>query len=194
MRISLAFVIPASLGAASLWDSSAVPAQIDSRDPSSIEVGVKFTSDVSGAITAIRFYKSIPNAGSHVGNLWNVAGTNLGTVVFANESPSGWQQMSFTTPIPVQAGATYVASYFAPAGRYSATIPFFAAPLDVPPLHASTGVFRYTAQSAAPTSTFQGNFWVDVVFTTGAPPPPPPPPPPPTQTVKVPSIVVLVVQ
>jgi hypothetical protein len=45
--------------------------------------------------------------------------------------------------------------------------------VDSPPLHAlsnaaggNNGVYKYTANSAFPTSTFQSsNYWVDVVFT-----------------------------
>jgi hypothetical protein len=34
-----------------------------------VELGVKFTSDVDGQVTGIRFYKGSGNSGTHVGNL-----------------------------------------------------------------------------------------------------------------------------
>ena len=39
---------------------------------------------------------------------------------FSSESASGWQQVNFSTPVDVFPNTTYVASYFAPEGHYSA--------------------------------------------------------------------------
>ena len=36
----------------------AAPTVLDSGDPNSVELGVKFTSSVSGSVTGIRFYKA----------------------------------------------------------------------------------------------------------------------------------------
>ena len=44
---------------------------------SSVELGVKFTSDSTGAITGIRFYKAATNTGTHIGSLWTAGGTLL---------------------------------------------------------------------------------------------------------------------
>src|SRR5262249_31248353 len=56
----------------------------------SLEVGVKFTSDVSGVITGIRFYKGSLNTGTHVGHLWTASGQLLNSATFTNETASGW--------------------------------------------------------------------------------------------------------
>ena len=37
-------------------------------DPSAVELGTRFRSDVNGFITAIRFYKSAQNTGTHTGS------------------------------------------------------------------------------------------------------------------------------
>ena len=84
-----------------------------------MELGVKFTADFNGSILGVRFYKSAGNVGTHVGNLWTATGSLLGTATFTNESASGWQQVVFGTPVPVTAGTTYVASYYAPNGHYA---------------------------------------------------------------------------
>ena len=100
-------------------------------------LGVKFQSDRSGNITAIRFYKGPANTGTHVGSLWTTSGTLLGSVTFTGETASGWQQMLFPTPIPIVANTVYIASYFAPVGHYPGDDNFFAAAgVDNPPLHA----------------------------------------------------------
>jgi hypothetical protein len=156
----------------SIWSASTTPGTLDSGDGSGVEVGVNFTSDQRGFITGIRFYKSAANTGPHVGNLWTTGGKLLASAVFMYEWASGWQQVSFTNPVAISAGTTYVASYYTPAGHYSADGAYFATSgANNPPLHAlantvtPNGVFSYIGVSAFPTSTFNAtNYWVDVVF------------------------------
>ena len=155
------------------WGSNAAPVQVDSGDGSSIEVGVKFRSDYNGYISGIRFYKASNNTGTHVGNLWSSTGSLLATATFSNESASGWQQVNFSVPIAITANTTYVASYFAPLGHYSADPSFFATTgVDNPPVHllqngvdGPDGIYSYSSVSAFPSSTFNStNYWVDVVY------------------------------
>ncbi|MEO8681656.1 MAG: DUF4082 domain-containing protein [Vicinamibacterales bacterium] len=158
----------------SIWNPAAdLPAVIDAGDPSGVELGVKFRAGMSGFITGLRFYKSTGNTGTHVGNLWTQGGTLLGTATFVSENASGWQQVSFSTPIAITANAVYVASYHTNTGHYSATGAYFAsAGVDTPPLHAlgnvtsTNGVYRY-GPTGFPTSSYNAtNYWVDVVFNT----------------------------
>ena len=152
--------------------SGATPATVDSGDTGAVNLGVKFRSDVSGSITGLRFYKAGPNTGAHVGTLYDAAGATLRQGSFANETASGWQAVTFATPVSVTAGTTYVASYHAPNGRYSVNGSAFASgPLDNAPLHALSssespnGVYAYGAAPAFPTSTYNAaNYWVDVLF------------------------------
>ena len=157
----------------SVWNASATPAMIDSGDGASVEVGFRFRSDLSGFITALRFYKSAANIGTHVGHLWTNDGIILASATFAGESASGWQQVVLTTPVPINAGTTYVASYFAPSGHYSLDEHLFASSgVDNPPLHAlkdgtdgANGVFTYCTTILFPTSSFHSsNYWVDLVL------------------------------
>jgi hypothetical protein len=78
-----------------------VPGVADSGPDSAVELGVKFQSDVAGKIAGIRFYKATANTGTHVGNLWSSAGTKLATATFSGETASGWQQVSFATPVAI---------------------------------------------------------------------------------------------
>ena len=65
--------------------------------------GVRFRAEVDGLITGVRFYKSTTNTGTHVGHLWTRTGQLLATATFTNETASGWQQVSFATPVAVTA-------------------------------------------------------------------------------------------
>src|SRR5262249_51463007 len=158
----------------SIWASSSAPAVANSSDTRSIELGVKFRADVNGFITALRFYKGPLNTGTHTGSLWTSSGTLLTRVTFTGETASGWQQVTLPTPVAITANTVYVASYFAPAGRYSVTQnAFTSAGVDTPPLHAlantvsPNGVFRAGTTSGFPTNSSQAtNYWVDVVFAT----------------------------
>jgi hypothetical protein len=160
--------------ACTIWASSATPATPSVADSSAVEVGVKVKADVNGKITGIRFYKGSGNTGTHIGNLWSASGTKLATATFTGETASGWQQVTFATPVSVTAGTVYVASYFAPAGHYAGDSGYFAAAgVDNGPLHAlqdgvsgGNGVYRNRVSSVFPNRTFQStNYWVDVVFT-----------------------------
>jgi hypothetical protein len=138
-----------------------------------VEVGVKFWSETDGVVAGIRFYKSAANIGTHVAHLWSVSGTLLASATFTGESASGWQEVKFSTPVPIRANTTYVASYHAPFGHYSGERHYFTRSLDNPPLHALAeavgspdGVFDY-GPGAFPNSSFEAtNYWVDVVFNT----------------------------
>jgi hypothetical protein len=160
-----------------IWSSTAAPVNVANNDPSAVEVGLKFQSDVSGYVTGVRFYKSSSNTGTHIGNLWSSTGALLATGTFTGETASGWQQLNFTAQAPIAANAVYVVSYHTNTGFYSADLNYFAAAsFNNPPLHAlsspasgGNGVYLYTAASAFPTQTYSGaNYWVDVVFTPAA--------------------------
>ena len=150
----------------------ATPAVTDAGDSSAVELGVKFRSDSSGSVTGIRFYKASANTGSHVGSLWTAGGTRLAQANFTGESASGWQTVTFASPVAIAADTTYIASYHAPNGHYSVTGSAFSPDgVENPPLRAladiesANGVYAYSATSAFPTSSFNaGNYWVDVLF------------------------------
>ena len=168
----------------SAWPASATPGTPASTDTGAVEVGVKFRTDVDGFITGVRFYKGSTNTGTHIGNLWTSSGTLLATATFSGETASGWQQVSFGAPVAVTANTVYVASYFAPNGRYAINNNFFAnagvvnAPITLLQngVSGGNGVYRYGTSSGFPSSTYQSsNYWVDVVFTNNTGPDTTPP-------------------
>jgi hypothetical protein len=129
-------------------------------------------SDVSGYITGLRFYKGAADTGTHVGHLWSSTGTLLAAATFGNETASGWQTVSFATPVAINANTTYVASYHSSLGYFAYDAGYFITGVDNPPLRALAagvdgvnGVYQYGA-SAFPTSGNNANYWVDFVFTT----------------------------
>src|SRR5262245_16572983 len=174
VEITVTVVEPTTTCPCSIWGSGAAPANPLTNDGDAVELGLKFRSDRDGFITGVRFYKGgAANGGTHVGNLWTIGGTPLGSVTFSNETASGWQQALFQTPIQITANTTYVVSYFAPLGHYAATPGQFASSgFHAPPLHAlqdgvagANGVFLYTSMGGFPTQTFNStNYWVDVIF------------------------------
>jgi hypothetical protein len=163
----------------SLWEALPIPGNAATFDTASVELGVKFRSDVAGSVTGIRFYKNNTNTGTHIGNLWSDTGTRLATVIFTNESASGWQEAIFPTPVAISANTLYVVSYFAPVGGYAFDSTYFASTgIDNAPLHApatgavagGNGVYLYGAGSAFPNQSFNAtNYWVDVMFSTAGP-------------------------
>src|SRR4051812_4621862 len=110
----------------SLWKPSTVPTNPSAADSNPYELGVKFKSDIDGFITGIRFYKGPANSGTHAGHLWTSTGTLLAAATFSSETASGWQQVSFATPVPILANVTYVASYHTNVGGYAFDGGYFA--------------------------------------------------------------------
>lgn len=160
-----------------IWGTP-TPANPSANDSNAVELGVKFRSDFDGYITGIRFYKSAQNTGTHVGTLWSINGQQLGRATFTNETTSGWQQVTFSSPVQITANTDYVASYHTTTGRYAADNNFFASSgVNTPPLRAlsetvsgGNGVYRYSSTPVFPNSSYQStNYWVDVLFTTSTP-------------------------
>lgn len=157
-----------------VWPAAAVPGTVNAGDGSAVELGVKIRSSVPGSITGVRFYKSPANTGTHTGSLWSSSGQRLATGTFTNETASGWQQLNFSSPIPVKANTTYIASYFAPNGGYSFDNTFAGSDAGLAPLTAlkngtdgGNGVYRYSATGGFPNKASTGsNYWVDAVLDT----------------------------
>jgi hypothetical protein len=86
------------------------PASPDSTDGVAYELGMKFQAAAPGQISAIRFWKSPNETGTHTGRIWSATGTQLASVTFSGETGSGWQTQALTSPLSIQANATYVVS------------------------------------------------------------------------------------
>ncbi len=172
--VSWSFTTAAAFGGTySFWTDTTTPAVADAGDSAAVELGVKFRADVAGFVTGIRFYKGPANTGTHIGNLWSSTGQLLATATFTNETASGWQQVSFNTPVQLVAGTTYAASYHTNVGQYAYTSAYFASTgTDNGPIHAlangvsgGNGIYNYAAASSFPASSFNStNYWVDILF------------------------------
>jgi len=146
------------------------PHRPSSADHSTVELGLRFKATAPGTVTAIRFYKGFNNHGNHVGNLWDESGNLLGSVTFANETSRGWQEAALSEPVHLKPGASYVVSYLAPRGHFSADRDYFATAHTTASLYAfadseaNNGVFKYGG--GFPTSSYKAmNYYVDVLFT-----------------------------
>src|SRR5207244_7485066 len=105
---------------------------------------------------------------------WTSTGTRLATATFTGETATGWQTVNFATPVAVKANTTYIVSYWAPQGYYSADPSYFTGKTSVGsgPVHAlgdgvdgPNGVYIYGATSSFPNATWLGtNYWVDAVY------------------------------
>src|SRR6185295_9026827 len=95
---------------------------------------------------------------------------------FSNESAAGWQTLTFPSPVTIAANTTYVASYHTDTGNYAVDGQYFTASVDNAPVHfpadgayGANGVYAYGGGSIFPNQSWQStNYWVDVVFSTGA--------------------------
>ncbi len=142
-----------------------VPDRPAESDSSAVEVGTVFRADRAGSITALRFFKGPGNGGTHTATLWTADGERLSSVTFTAESGSGWQQAALATPVAVAAGTTYVVSYHAPQGHYSATPGLFAGPWSAGDLTALAGRFAYGPQGEFPVHEWgRTNYFADVLF------------------------------
>jgi hypothetical protein len=155
----------------SIWDASTTPTVPAENVGVAAEIGVKFRSEADGYITGLRFYKGLANTGTHVGNLWTRTGTLLATATFTNETASGWQEVLFSSPVPISAETTYLASYHSASGYIAFDDAYLTVGVDNYPLRAladgedgPNGVYRTGASGFPSMSWNSSNYWVDVVF------------------------------
>lgn len=152
-----------------VFSSTAVPGTADAGDAAAVVLGLKFVPTTAGQVTGLRFYKAAANEGPHTGSLWTSDGQRLAAGSFDNETTSGWQYLTFAQPVAVTAGQTYLVSYFAPRGHYSADLEGLAAGWTNGPLQvtgAASSVYVY-GSDAFPTFSYRNtNYWVDPLFDT----------------------------
>jgi hypothetical protein len=159
----------ASTCACTVFGTPSGQSQFNNGSP--LEVGFKFIPSVNGTISGVRFYKQGSIGGTHTGNLWTSGGSSLATAVFTGETASGWQDVTFSSPVAVTAGTTYVASVTMGNGFYIATSGGLTSdvingPLTAPSSASSGGNGVFDASPGVfPTSSFgASNYWIDVSF------------------------------
>ena len=180
----------------SLWSSSprpispAIPVEPDLKP---VELGMKFRSNVPGKISAIQFYRTVPINSGYVVHLWDEQGNLLGDgVAIEGQQPTpGWQTVQVYPPVSIEAGKTYIASYYANGGQYPENENFFNPKdgtdvavdntgVDVSNSALSAlciselvngeyschnGLYKYGLGGGFPTETYKSsNYWIDVIF------------------------------
>lgn len=142
----------------------AVPQTPAWNDPDGVQVATRFTVDVAGTATGIRFYKGAANTGEHTGYLWNAAGVKLAEVQFTDETADGWQTAALSTPVALQPGVEYRVGLYGTTGRYA---------VDVRTLRWQTVIGHFTIPDDGsawvysrefPSNVSDNNYWVDVLF------------------------------
>jgi Domain of unknown function (DUF4082)/Galactose oxidase-like, Early set domain/Bacterial Ig-like domain/Fibronectin type III domain len=167
---------PVEVCPCSVWNDGTPSGSSQSDDPNAQTLGVQFQASSSGFITGVRFYKEPSDTGAHIGSLWSSTGTLLASGTFSNETASGWQELDFSAPVAITAGATYVASYFTGTGYPAGDPQGLASAVTNGPLTALAGggVYAYGGANTFPTNVYNNNnYWVDVVYSqsAGATPP-----------------------
>ncbi len=151
------------------------PVSQATADSSAVTLGTKVVPAADGFITGVRFYKGTGNTGTHTGTLYSASGTVLATGTFSNETATGWQMLNFSDAVPVTAGATYIAAYYAPNGHYAADPWFFVShgfssgKLSAPGgQNTPNGV--YAGGNRFPDQSFRNtNYYVDAVYNSPIP-------------------------
>ncbi|NVM94382.1 DUF4082 domain-containing protein [Arthrobacter wenxiniae] len=154
----------------SLYQDSSTPTVLSIADGTPLSLGVRFSPATNGTISGVKFYKGPGNVGTHTGSLYKTDGTQLATVTFTNESTTGWQTATFSTPVAVTAGTEYIAGYTNTTGTYSATPGAYGGDTDIGPLHVPAGDGMYSYTSNFPSNSSAASYLVDVIFQPSAAP------------------------
>jgi hypothetical protein len=148
------------------------PAVQDISNGRAYELGVRVMSDVAGQITAVRFWKGAGESDTHTGHVWTATGQLLATVIFTNESASGWQAQPLVPPVAMAANVEYVVSVSTPPNHLFVVTQnvFAAAPLINGHLRAPAGNNGvYGAIGAFPTGSYDSsNYFRDLTFVPGS--------------------------
>lgn len=148
-----------------------------------IEVGMKFQSSSPGYITGARFYKTSGLTGTHIGELYSYpAGTRLAQATFTGETATGWQYVTFSTPISISINTTYVIAMYGSLGNYvddnaGTGNTSFATAITNAPLtglveggsSGHNGVYALPVGTPTYPTSFCGgcggaNYWIDVLY------------------------------
>lgn len=133
-----------------------------------LNLGVKFQTSTQGTMTHCWFYKIAADTGTHVCTVYRVFdGSVVGTVNFADESESGWQDQAFASALNIAADEDYIVTVSHPTGNWTSTVDYFLSTYTNSNLTATTsgtdyaGRYVYGASMAYPTNDSARNYWVD---------------------------------
>ena len=155
---------PTPVPGVSIFSSTSTPTNLSWADPGSVQLGVRFMASTTGTITGIRYYRGPTDTGAHQGALWSPTGAVLATGTFAPATASGWQDLYFATPVAIQAGVEYRASYYANSGSYAIDLNGLAASVANGSLSTVATGGAYSYSTGFPDRVASHNYWVDVHF------------------------------
>ncbi len=113
----------------SIWGAAVTPPTPDAGDAHPLELGVKFTSEVFGTVTGVRFYKSTANTGTHIGSLWSTSGQRSRRRRSRTRRRRAGSRSTSRRPSRSMPNTTYIACATShPAGHYAATQNYFYSP------------------------------------------------------------------
>jgi hypothetical protein len=162
---SVTITVTAATISQSLFTSQ-TPATLKNNDGVNYELGMRFKATAAGKITAIRFYKSSSESGTHTGKIYSSTGTLLASVVFSGETASGWQTMKLSTPLSIAANTEYTVSVNTGNKYYVDTVSGMASQItngNLMSIVGNNGV--YGPVGSRPTSSWSNsNYFRDVVF------------------------------
>lgn len=150
-----------------IFSDSLTPRTAADGDRTAVELGIRFTPDTSGTVTALQYYQGPKATDVTTATLWASSGAVLAKASFAKTSTVGWRTVSLAKPVKLTAGSSYVASYNAPLGAYPVTEQDLTTVKKQNgfTLTAGAGVYRYGATGKVPNVSYRGsNYLVDVVY------------------------------
>ena len=156
-----------------VFDPKEAPISNVFHEGQGLQLGMKLRTSIDGYITGVRFYKNQGHLGTNIGQLYSNSGILLAQATFVEETESGWQEVSFATPVAINANTTYIISYHSSDGYYSANNPDFSESKVNGPIKGlangedgPNGVYLLSDTPGFPVNNFAAtNYWVDAVFT-----------------------------
>lgn len=143
------------------------PSSFSSTYNASLTLGLRLTTSESGYVTKVIFAKDLANTGPHTGTVWGAGGNVLAQKAFINETPEGWQEVIFDTPVRITAGDTFTVGFSLDNHIFASSAEFprrFSGPLT---LVGQGGYYNYTSDvSGFPNGSVTTNYGVDLEFMT----------------------------
>ena len=155
--------------ATSLFEhGESAPSGSTNASGNAVNLGVKFQTSTAATMTHCWFYKIAADTGTHTCTVYRVFdGSTVGTVDFADESESGWQDQAFASALNIAANEDYIVTVSHPTGNWTSNVDYFLSTYTNGNLTATTagtdyaGRYVYGASMAFPVNDSARNYWVD---------------------------------
>lgn len=158
-----AYTASRGVGIYSLFVDTAVLTN-NSSDGVPYEQGFRFTIDVPGKITHLRFFKALSETSGHTGKIWNRDTQELITSVsFSGETSSGWQQQILSSPVNISPGINYAISININSHFVTGTEFYTAYEKNAFNIPVDAGVYALTP-NIYPADVYFENYLIDLVF------------------------------